>query len=121
MPALHISRIREGGDEREVLGIFHDSGTVSVDDLQFEVDLAFVPVLRLDRYPAVGFVLVCLALFVIVLIAKWIAPPRLLWIVMAQENEQSSLVRFLALPGAGAQPWLSELARLVQEVLHDDA
>ena len=120
-PALHISRIHAGGNEREVLGTFPASGTVSVDDLQLEVDLAFVPILRLDRQPALGLVLVCLALFILVLIANWIAPPHLLWIAMAQENEQSSLVRFLALPGAGEQPWLSELAGLVQEELHDDA
>ena len=120
-PALHVSRIGEGGDDLEVLGTLHESGSVSVDDLRFEVDLSFVPVLRLDRYPAVGLALVCLALFVVALIANWIAPPRLVWIAMTQEDEQSSLVRLLAIPGAGVQLWLSELADVVQEVPRDDA
>jgi len=120
-PALYVNRIREGGDGREVLGILRDSGSMSVDGLRFEVDLAFVPILRLDRYLAVGFALVCLALFIVALIAYWIGQPRLVWIAMAQESERSSQVRLLALPGAGAQRWLSDLADLVQEVLHDDA
>ena len=120
-PALQISRISEGGSDQDVLGTLHESGPVSVDGLQFEVDLAFAPILRLVRYPAVGFVLVCLVVFLAVLITNWIAPPRLLWIAMARENEQSCLVRLLAIPGAGAQPWLSDLTGLFQEALHDDA
>ena len=120
-PALHVSRIREGGDDREALATLHDSGSVSVDGLRFEVDLAFVPILRLEHYPAVGLALISMALFVVALIANWLAPPRLLWIAMAQEHEHGSLVRLLALPGAGAQRWLSRLAKLFQEVLHDDA
>ena len=120
-PALHLNRIREGGDDREVLGILRDSGSVSVDGLRFEVDLAFVPILRLDRYPAVGFALVCLALFVVALIANWIAPTRMVWIAMAHDSERSSQVRLVALPGAGAQRWLSDLGDLIREVLHDGA
>ena len=119
-PALYVNRIREGGSEREVLGILHESGEVSVDGLRFEVELAFVPILRLDRHLAVAFALVCLALFAIALFANWIAPTRLVWIAMAQEGERSSKVRLLALPGAGPQRWLSELADLSQEVLLDD-
>jgi hypothetical protein len=120
-PALHVSRIREGGDDRELLGTLQDSGALSVDGLRFEVDLAFGPILRLDHYPALGLALISMALFIVVLITNWIAPPRLLWIAMAQDQEHGSLVRLLALPGAGSQRWLSGLAELFQEVLHDDA
>jgi hypothetical protein len=120
-PALYVKRIREGGDDQEILGILRDSGSVSVDGLRFEIDLAFVPILRLDRYLTVGLALACLAIFVIALIANWIAPPRMVWIAMAQESESSSQVRLLARPGAGAQRWLSDLADLAQEALHDDA
>ena len=74
-PALHVSRIREGGDDREALAAFHDSGSVSVDGLRFEVDLAFVPILRLEHYPAVGLALISMAPFVIALIANWLALP----------------------------------------------
>ena len=120
-PALHVSRIGAGRDDREVLGTLHDSGSFSVDDLRFEVDLSFVPILRLDRYPAIGFALICLALFIVALITNWVAPPHLLWIAISQEGEQGSLIRLLAIPGAGARLWLSELADLIQEALHDDA
>ena len=120
-PALYVNRIREGGDDREVLGILPDSGEVSVDGLRFEVELVFIPILRLDRHLAVGFALVCVALFLIAFFANWIARTRMVWIAMAQEGERSSQVRLLALPGAGAQRWLSEMADLLQEVLHDDA
>ena len=120
-PALYVNRIGEGGDDREVLSILDDSGAVSVDGLRFEVDLAFVPILRLDRHLAVGFALVCVALFIIALFANWIAPTRMVWIAIAQESERSSQVRLMALPGAGARRWLSDLADLFQEVLHDDA
>lgn len=120
-PALYVNRIGDGGDDREVLGILDDSGALSVDGLRFEVDLAFVPILRLDRHLAVGFALVCVALFIIALFANWIAPTRMVWIAIAQECERSSQVRLMALPGAGARRWLSDLADLFQEVLHDDA
>ena len=119
--ALYVSRIREGGDDRELLDTLHDSGSLSVDGLRFEVDLAFIPILRLDQYPAVGLALISMALFIVALVTNWIAPPRLLWIAMAQEHEHGSLVRLLALPGAGAQRWLSGLAENLQEVLQDDA
>ena len=120
-PALYVSRIREGGDERDALGTLHDSGSVSVDGLRFQLDLAYVPILRLEHYPALGLALVCVTLLILALIANWLVPPHLLWIAMAEENGQGSLVRLLALPGAGAQRWLSRLARLFQEVEHDDA
>jgi hypothetical protein len=120
-PALQVGRIREGGDDREALGTLHDSGSMSVDDLRFEVDLAFIPILRLDYYPALGLALIFLVLFIVALLANWLAPPRLLWIAAAQEHEHGSLVRLLALPGAGAQRWLSRLAKRFQEGLHDDA
>jgi hypothetical protein len=120
-PVLHVSRIREGGDDREALGTLHDSGSVSVDGLRFDLDLAFVPILRLENYPAVGLALIFLVLFLVAFIANWLAPPRLLWIAMAQEHEQGTLVQLLALPSAGAQRWLSRLSKLFHEVLRDDA
>ena len=120
-PALHVNRIREGGGDRDLLGTLHDSGSVSVDGLRFEVDLAYVPILRLEHYPAVGLALICGGLFILAFIANWLVPPRLLWLAMAQENGQGSLVRLLALPRAGAQRWLSRLATLLQEGQHDDA
>jgi hypothetical protein len=118
---LHVSRIREGGDDREALGTLRDSGSVSVDGNRFEVDLAFVPILRLEHYPAAGPALIGLTLLIVALIANWLAPPRLAWIVIAPEHERHSLVRVLTLPGSGVERWLSQLADLFQEMRHDDA
>ena len=120
-PALQVSRIGEGGGAGQVLGTLPDDGSVTVDGLRFEVDLAFGPILRVDYRPAVGPALIGAALFLVVLTAGWLASPQLVWIVMVEGQEQSSLVRLMTLPGAGAQPWLSRLARLFQEALHDDA
>lgn len=120
-PALHVSRIREGGDDRQALGTLHDSGSVSVDGLRLDADLAFVPILRADHHPAMGLALLSMALVVIAIIAIWLAPPQLVWIALAHQDEHLSLVRLVALPRAGAKRWLSQLAGLCQEVLHDDA
>jgi hypothetical protein len=40
---------------------------------------------------------------------------------MADEQEENSLIRVLALGGASARRWLSHLTSLFQEVLRDDA
>jgi hypothetical protein len=119
--ALQVRRIGEGGDDGEVLGILHESGSVAVDGLRFELDVAFAPILRVDYHPAVGPALVGVGLFLVALVVGWLVPSRLLWIAAAEGQEHSSLVRFMALPGAGAQPWLAHLVKLFREALHDDA
>jgi len=118
-PLLHVSRIGERSDDRETLGTLAEGGSVSVDGLQFEIDFTFVPILRLEHYPAARFALVGIVLLIVALIANWLAPPRLLWIAISQEKEQRTLVRLLALPSSGADQWLSQMAG--QEVPHDDA
>ncbi len=120
-PALHISRIGEGGDAQEVLKTLFESGSVSVDGLRFDVALAFSPVLRVDYHPAMVPALIGAALLVIAVVAGWLAPPRLLWIAISEGQECSSMVRLTALPGVSAQPWLSRLAGSAREALHDDA
>ncbi|MFN2243700.1 MAG: cytochrome c biogenesis protein ResB [Anaerolineae bacterium] len=120
-PALQVHRIGEGGDDLEALGTLDESGVVFVDGLQFEVELALVPILRVSRYPAAGLALAGLILFIIALASSWLASPRLLWIAMAEEQEDNSLIRILALGGAGPHRWLSQLTGLFQEVLRADA
>ncbi len=120
-PLLHMSRIGESGDGREVLGTLSEDGSVSVDGLQFEMDLTFVPILRLEHYPAARFALIGMALLIVALVANWLAPPRLLWLAISQEKEQRTLVRLLTLPASGTERWLSQMAGSCQEVLRDDA
>ena len=119
--ALQVRRIGEGGDDGEVLGILHESGSVAVDGLRFELDLAFAPMLRVDYHPAVGPALIGVGFFLVALVVGWLIPSRLLWIAAAEGQEHPSLVRFMALPNAGAQSWLSHLVKLFREALHDDA
>ncbi len=120
-PLLRVSRIGEGGDDREALGTLTEGGSVSVDGLQFEIDFTFVPILRLEHYPAARFALIGIALLIVALIANWLAPPRLLWVAISQEKEQRTNVRLLAFPSSSAEVWLSQMAGLFQEVLHDEA
>ena len=119
--ALQVRRIGEGIDDGEVLGILHESGSVAVDGLRFELDLAFTPILRVDYHPAAGLALIGVGLFLIALVVGWLIAPRLLWIAAAEGQEHPSLVWVMALPGAGAQSWLSHLVKLFREALHDDA
>ncbi len=120
-PLLHVSRVGDSGDDREALGTLTEGGSVSVDGLQFEIDFTFVPILRLEHYPAARFALIGMVLLIAALIANWLAPPRLLWIAISQEREQRTIVRLLALPGSASGQWLPEMAGPFQEVLHDDA
>ena len=119
--ALQVRRIGQGGDDGEALGILQESGLVAVDGLRFELDIAFVPILRVDYHPAVGLALIGIGLFLVAVVVGWIISPRLLWIDAAEGQEDPSLVRFMALPGAGAQPWLSHFVKLFREALCNDA
>jgi hypothetical protein len=119
--SLQVRRIGEGGEDGEVLGILHESGSVAVDGLRFELNVAFAPILRVDYLPAVGPALIGVGLFLVTLIVGWLIPHRLLWIAAAEGQEHPTLVRFMTLPDAGAQPWLSHLVKLFREALHDDA
>jgi hypothetical protein len=120
-PALQIDRIGQDTVEREAVGTLAESGPVSVDGLRFVVELALVPILQVDRYPAVALALISLALFIVALAASWLVPPRLLWTAVMEEQEDESLVHLRTLAGAGSQRWLSQLSGLFQEVLRDDA
>jgi hypothetical protein len=120
-PALRVNRIGEDSGEREDLGTLSESGSVSVDNLRFEVDLAFVPILQVDRYPAVALALISLALFIVALATSWLVPARLLWTAVIEQQGHKSLIQLQALAGAGSQGWLSRLSRLFQEGLGDDA
>jgi hypothetical protein len=119
-PALYLDRIGGGGAERQMLGILYESGSVSVDDLQLEVDLAFAPVLRVDYRPGMGLVVAGMALAVVALLVIWIVPPRLAWITVRPGDEQMTLVQVLVFPDTGTSRWLPDLSSHLQGVLADD-
>jgi hypothetical protein len=54
------------------------------------------------------------------LLARWLVPPRLLWIAVEPEGESHSRVQVVGLPGAGTDRWLAQLVtRLGAEVAGD--
>jgi hypothetical protein len=120
-PALHVALLRESGAEQQPLAALYESGLVDVENLQFEVDLDYRPILRVDHRPAMGLVVGGLALAVIALAAGWLVPPRLLWIAVGPGEEGSTLIQILALPGARGSWWLPHLADHLREVLADEA
>lgn len=120
-PALYVDRIEGGGAERQRLGVLYESGSVSVDGLQLEVDLSFAPILRADFHPGVGLVVAGMALVVVALLVSWIAPPGLAWIAVGPGTENPARLQVLELPGAGTGRWLLDLSSRLREVLGDDA
>jgi hypothetical protein len=120
-PTLYIDRIGGGGAERQRLGVLYESGSVSVDGLQLEVDLAFAPILRADSHPGVGLVVTGMALVVVALLVSWIVPPGLTWIAVGPGAENPTRIQFLELPGAGTSRALLNLSSRLREVLGDDA
>ena len=119
-PALHVETVRgetsEGGPEK----ILYDSGSFMVEDLRFEIDLSFVPILRADFRPGMTLAVGGLALFVGSLVALWIALPRLAWISSEPGEDEKNILRVQMLPGADGDRQLLHLTRRLEEVLCRD-
>lgn len=120
-PVLYVDRIGGGGADRQRLGVLYESGSVFVDDLRLEVDLAFAPILRADSRPGVSLVMAGMALVVVALLVSWIVPPSLTWIAVEPGKENPTGIQILKLPGPGTRRGLLNLSRRLREVLIDDA
>jgi hypothetical protein len=120
-PALNVDRIQSGGTGREALAAFFDSGSLEVDGLRLELDLNFVPILRVDRKPGMGLVALGMALVVTALLLAWIVAPSLVWIAVGQGGENQTRLQVRGLPAAGTDRWLTELAARLREELADEA
>jgi hypothetical protein len=120
-PALYVDRIGGGGAERQRLGVLYESGSVLVDDLQLEVDLAFAPILRADSRPGMGLVMAGMALTVVALLVSWIVPPKLTWIVVGPGTKNQTRIQILELPRAGTHRGLVKLSSRLRKALGDDA
>lgn len=120
-PVLYVDRVHGDAADRQVVGVLHESGKVSVDGLRLEVDLSFVPILLADHRPAMGLVVASMALVVVALIASWILPYWLAWLTVGQGRSGETYVQVSVLPGAAARRCLPRLADLLGEVLADDS
>ena len=116
-PGLHLVLLQAGGTGRQPLGVLHESGLVRFDDVSLDFDLAYGPVLRVDYRPAMGLVVISLAIAVVALATGWVASPELLWIAVKPDGEDTGIVQILALPGTGSSLRLSRLASHLREVL----
>jgi hypothetical protein len=121
VPALTVDLVDSTGTERQRVGILYASGPLSVDGLQLDVELTFVPILLVDFYPGMGLVVAGMALFVVALLVSWLASPRLAWIMLAPGEEEHTIIRVMGPPGAATNRWLPQLARRLREVVGDGA
>jgi hypothetical protein len=120
-PSVRVDRIRGDGTERQEVGVLASSGSASVDGLAVDVDLTWVPILRIERRPAMSLVLAGMLLAILALFATWVAPPWLAWIALGPGEENGTQVQLLPLPDAGLTLWLSRLARSLREVVADES
>lgn len=119
-PALYVEPVQGGISEPGAQRVLHDSGSVMVDGLRFEIELSFAPVLRADHRPGMGLVIGSLILFVGSLVAFWIAPPWLVQISAEPGEDENTILRVQMLPGADSDRQLLHLTRCLQEVLAAD-
>jgi hypothetical protein len=119
-PALLLNRIQGDGSEEQVLEVLHESGWVSVDGLQLDVNLEFVPILVVSFRPLTGFLVASMALVVMALFLMWMVPPRLARFAVEQGKESLTSVHISAPGGAGTEPWLAQLTEGLREALSDD-
>lgn len=120
-PALYVEPTRTQSSVPPAREILVDSGSIRVDDLRFDVELFFTPILRADYRPGMGLVVGGLVLLLAALIALWLAPPWLGWISAGPEEEESTVLRVQALPGVESDRQLGQLAECLQEELSGDA
>jgi hypothetical protein len=116
-PALYVEPIQTESLEPEGRRVLYNSGLLRVDELQFEVELFYVPVLRADFRPGMGLMVWGVVLFVISLMILWLAPPWLAWISAGRGEDENTQLRIQMLPGAGSDWQLRRLAHHLEEVL----
>ncbi|HSJ58455.1 MAG TPA: cytochrome c biogenesis protein ResB, partial [Anaerolineae bacterium] len=120
-PAVDVYRIEPGGQQRQRVATLRDSGPVTLDDVQLEVELVYVPVLRLDYRPGVSVLFAGLAVALLLLAAIALLPTRLVWLAAVPGRNGTTQVEYRILPGIGTQRHLRSLvARLAEVVGSDD-
>ena len=79
-PVVHLYQIGQGGTQRQRVATLHDSGEISLDDMQLDAELSYVPVLRLGHYPGMRIAFAALGTALLALIFSWVFPARLAWV-----------------------------------------
>jgi hypothetical protein len=118
-PAVHIDLLDEAGANRERLGSLSSSGTLPFGEGRLNVELAYVPILRLESRPAMGPALAVALLALLALALALVLPPRLAWLTLLPGGEKRSAIWVTALAGAGQREWLAQLAEGLEGALQD--
>jgi hypothetical protein len=121
MPAVQIYQIEQAGEQREKVATLHDSGEVALGDVQLDVDLTYVPVLRLDYHPGMSVVFAALGAALIALIALWLFPARLLHVCAIAQSDSRTSVEIKVLAGPRQVHHLRALGSHLDEVKGRDA
>jgi hypothetical protein len=120
-PSLSVILLHTGETDAQLVGVLSESGTLTADGLRIGVALTYRPILQASHRPVMGLVLGGLSVGIAALVVGWLVPARLVWIAVAPGDEDESLIRLLAPPGAGRGEWLPQLAARLREALADDA
>jgi hypothetical protein len=113
-PSLHLDLLGEDGTERQPLTILHESGSVEIGDMRLELELAYRPILRVERRPGPSLVVGGAALAVLALAVAWLASPQLVWIALGDREEGGTRVHVMALPPERGSRWPRRLTSYLQ-------
>jgi hypothetical protein len=120
-PGVAVDRLQADGSGRRTLQVLDQSGTVVADGLRLEVELAYLPILRLDYRPGMTLVVVGLAFALAALGLGWILSPRLIWLTLGPEQEGVTRLLAIARPGTAGTRWLRRCVEALREELRDGA
>lgn len=98
-PALRLTRSAGAEAEEAPAGILTESGTVGLDGIRLQVEMAFRPVLQADSLPGVGLIVGGSALALMALALVWLVRPALLWLSAAAEQAGTTRVRLFGIAG----------------------
>jgi hypothetical protein len=104
-PSLFVDLLGDNGVQRQRLAVLRESGTLEIGDIRLETELAYRPILRVERRPGLSLLVGGAALAAMALAVAWLAPPQLLWIALAACEEKGTRVHVLALPAARGSRW----------------
>lgn len=100
-PALRLTRSAVAGAEQAPAGTLYESGTVGLDGVRLQVEMAFRPILQADSLPGVGLVVGGSTLALIALAFVWLVRPALLWVSAAPDPAGTIFVRLFGVAGHG--------------------
>jgi hypothetical protein len=124
-PALRLVLLQAGAADtssadKRAEALIHESGSVELEYLDIEIELAYRPILRAAYRPGAGLILAGVVLALIASVIGWLVRPRLLWVAVGTGEGGLTLVQVLALPKVRGSLWRQSLAARLGDRLSDD-